>query len=64
MDNLVRGDRVELVHTDDIDTKLRPGDRGTFQRYGPDDGLSITWDSGSTLRMLPDEGDEVRKVFE
>jgi hypothetical protein len=62
MDDLKQGDRVELVHTDDDVTKLKPGDLGTFQRHGPDGGLSIAWDSGSNLRMLPDEGDVVRKV--
>ena len=30
-----RGDRVALEHTDDPDTRLRPGDEGTVTRYDP-----------------------------
>jgi hypothetical protein len=62
------GQRVELVHTSDTDTALRPGDRGRVTRvHDPDGGLAgpaihIVWDSGSTLAMLPDEGDVIRVV--
>ena len=28
-----RGDRIALEHTDDPDTRLRPGDEGTVTRY-------------------------------
>ena len=55
------GDRVALVRTDDPDTRLRPGDEGTVTRWNPAQGqLFIAWDSGSTLIMLPGEGDQVR----
>jgi len=58
-----RGDRVALEHTDDPDTRLRPGDEGTVTRYTPGLGqLDVNWDSGSTLSMLLDEGDRVRLV--
>jgi hypothetical protein len=58
-----RGDRVELVRTDDPDTRLRPGDQGTVTRWEPRQGrLFIDWDSGSALIMLSAEGDEVRLV--
>jgi hypothetical protein len=33
-----RGDRVALEHTDDPDTRLRPGDEGTVTRYDPKPG--------------------------
>ena len=57
------GDRVALVHTDDPDTRLRPGDEGTVTRYDPKLGqLGVQWDSGSTLSMLLDEGDRVRLI--
>ena len=58
-----RGDRVALEHTDDPDTRLRPGDEGTVTRYDPKPGqLDVRWDSGSTLSMLLDDGDRVRLV--
>lgn len=55
------GTRIILVHTSDPYTELRPGDAGTVSGTGPDAGqLFVNWDSGSTLIMLPDEGDQVR----
>ena len=58
-----RGDRVALEHTDDPDTRLRPGDEGTVTRYAPGLGqLDVHWDSGSTLSMLLNEGDRVRLI--
>jgi hypothetical protein len=61
------GTRVELVCTNDPLTELRPGDRGRVTRLqqghplvGP--AIHILWDSGSTLAMLPDEGDVIRVV--
>ncbi len=62
------GDRVELVFTSDPCTRLRPGDRGTvtgiFQTPSdaPDVQVHIAWDGGSTLAMLPGEGDQLRKL--
>jgi len=56
-----RGDRVALVRTDDPDTRLRPGDQGTVIRWDPAQSqLHIRWDCGSSLSMLPGEGDQVR----
>jgi len=58
-----RGDRIALEHTDDPDTRLRPGDEGTVTRYHA--GLSqldVNWDSGSTLSMLLNDGDRVRLI--
>jgi len=58
-----RGDRVALVATDDPDTRLRPGDQGTVTRWDPaQEQLHVRWDSGSTLSMLPGEGDQVRLI--
>ena len=58
-----RGDRVALEHTDDPHTRLRPGDEGTVTRYDPKLGqLDVSWDSGSTLSMLLDDGDRVRLI--
>jgi hypothetical protein len=49
------GDRVELVFTSDPYTRLRPRD-------APDVQVNVAWDSGSTLSMLPDAGDRLRKL--
>lgn len=57
------GDRVELEHTDDPHTRLRPGDRGSVRRYDDIQGvLDIRWDSGSALSMCLHDGDRVRMV--
>jgi hypothetical protein len=62
------GDRVELIFTNDPYTQLRPGDRGTVTgifrtpRDAPDVQVHVAWDSGSTLTMLPDAGDQLRKL--
>ncbi|MFB7742458.1 DUF4314 domain-containing protein [Streptomyces sp. NPDC056132] len=56
-----RGDRVALVHTTDPHTSLTEGDEGTVRRYDTTLAqLSVAWDSGSTLSLLLDDGDEVR----
>jgi uncharacterized protein DUF4314 len=56
-----RGDRIALVRTDGPATRLRPGDQGTVTRWDPAlSQLDVRWDSGSTLSMLPGEGDQVR----
>jgi hypothetical protein len=58
-----RGDRIALVHTDDPDTQLVPGDEGTVTRYHAGLGqLDVNWDSGSTLSMLLGDGDQVRLI--
>jgi hypothetical protein len=58
------GDRVELVATTDPFTDLRPGDRGTVTgvRGFPEPTIDIHWDDGSTLSILPDAGDRIRKL--
>ncbi|MGW3657157.1 DUF4314 domain-containing protein [Streptomyces sp. NPDC005151] len=54
------GQRVALVITTDPHTELRPGDEGTVRSYNPAlQQLNVTWDSGSRLSMLLDDGDEV-----
>jgi Domain of unknown function (DUF4314) len=58
------GDRVELVATDDPYTRLRPGDRGTVTgvREVPEPTIHVQWDNGSTLSVLPEAGDHIRKL--
>lgn len=55
------GDRVELIHTSDPDTKLRSGDTGTVQRQ-VGNVVHIEWDGGSRLSMCLDAGDQIRLV--
>lgn len=57
MDKSNEGRRVELIHTDDPYTKLRPGAKGTYQfcldqEGAMEDQHHIKWDSGSTLSLL------------
>lgn len=56
MDRSNAGRRVELIHTDDPYTKLRPGDRGTYEYCLVQETIenqhSIKWDSGSSLMLL------------
>jgi Domain of unknown function (DUF4314) len=58
------GDRVELVATNDPFTDLRRGDRGTVTgvRGFPEPTIDVQWDGGSTLSILPDTGDRIRRL--
>ncbi|MGI5180149.1 DUF4314 domain-containing protein [Dactylosporangium sp. CA-152071] len=57
------GDRVELVSTTDVLTKLRPGDRGVVTRFDLERQMVyIDWDGGSKLSMCLDAGDEIRTI--
>lgn len=61
-----RNDRIKLVRTSDPYTELRPGDEGTvlFVRHVEGFGwnVDVSWDSGSSLSLLPDVGDEFEVV--
>ena len=58
-----RGIRIALVRIDDPDTRLQPGDEGTVTGWDPAQGqLSVNWDSGSSLSIVPGEGDQVRVI--
>lgn len=60
-----QGDRIELVATSDPVTRLRPGDQGTVLRHRrtlDGDVVSVRWDTGSSLSMLLDEGDQIRRL--
>lgn len=59
------GKRVEFVHSSDPYTKLKKGDLGTIKFEVENDfawSVSIDWDCGSSLSMLPLEGDSYRVV--
>jgi len=65
LDESNKGKRVELIHTDDPYTKLRPGDKGTYQfllkQTNPKENEHhIDWDSGSNLSMIPGLGDRFK----
>jgi len=47
------GDRVELIHTDDTMTKLKPGSKGTVTEVDEDQELIwVKWDNGEKLALL------------
>lgn len=58
---IARGDRVELISTNDPDTRLRPGDQGTVMSIDSMGTVHVRWDNGSTLGMIPNE-DRIRKI--
>ncbi len=56
-------DRIELVHTDDKFTNLKPGDKGTVNGINSLPGLTqiwVSWDSGSSLALI--EGTDRYKI--
>jgi hypothetical protein len=53
-----KGKKVELIYTSDPYTKLKPGDKGTYQySYKNLDRIqhSIQWDNGSSLSLISGE---------
>ena len=46
------GTRVELIYMDDPYSKLEAGDQGTITAVDPLGDLEVTWDSGSTLKLI------------
>jgi len=56
IDRFNNGRRVELVHTDDKWTKLKPGDKGTYEymiwQPSGKHQHSIKWDDGSNLMLV------------
>lgn len=48
------GKRVMLVYMDDKHTKLKSGDMGTAEDYDDIGQLHVSWDSGSSLALIPD----------
>jgi len=56
------GDRVALVHCADEYTRLRPGEVGTVSFVDSVGTVHVDWDSGSTLGMVAEAGDRIRKV--
>lgn len=47
------GTRIELDHTNDEYTNLRPGDQGTVTFIDALGTVAVNWDSGSTLGLIP-----------
>jgi hypothetical protein len=48
-----KGDRVELIHTDDSMTKLEKGAKGTVAKIEDEQELIwIKWDNGEKLALL------------
>ena len=53
--------RVQLVHTDDDITELKPGDLGTVLFVDDNNTVHIKWDNGELLGML-DGKDKIQSV--
>jgi hypothetical protein len=51
------GRRIRLDYTSDPYTTLRAGDEGVIDFIDDIGTLSVKWDNGSSLGLLPDEGD-------
>lgn len=47
------GDPVELVHTDDEHTQLKPGDHGIIAHIDAVGTVHVQWENGSCLGMIP-----------
>lgn len=66
MTEFKRGDRVRLIFTDDEWTNLKPGATGTVQGIskgpGGEDIISMLWDDGSRLAIIPESGDQIEKL--
>ena len=54
--SIEQGTRIRLVHTDDLFTRLRPGDEGTVMgsrvEFGDVLMVDVSWDDGSSLRLI------------
>jgi hypothetical protein len=51
--NVKKGDRIELIHTDDTMTKLEKGAKGTVSKVEIDQDLVwVKWDNGENLALL------------
>jgi hypothetical protein len=55
------GDRVALVHCTDTATRLKAGDLGTVRRVDSLGTIHVDWDSGSTLGIILEAGDRIRR---
>ena len=51
------GVRVRFISSTDPYTKLREGDEGIITGEDSLGTIHINWDNGSTLGMIPSEGD-------
>lgn len=60
-----KGDRIELVYTNDRYTDLKPGDQGTVTGVNTTSlgtQIFIKWDSGSGLMLVPETGDRWKVI--
>jgi hypothetical protein len=59
-----QGDRVRLVSTTDIRTRLQPGTEGTVTFIDAVGTVHVAWDDGSTLGMVHAAGDRFEVIHE
>ena len=56
------GTRVKLIHTNDPYTKLKPGVEGTVRLVDLFGTVQVSWDDGSNLGMIPEDGDRFQAL--
>ena len=56
------GTRVELIHMDDMYSKLQPGDKGTVRCVDDMGTIHVRWDCGSSLGVV--YGEDSCRVIE
>jgi hypothetical protein len=49
-----KGQKVQLVFTDDSHTLLKPGDQGIVQYVDDIGTVFVKWDDGSSLGLIPE----------
>lgn len=55
MEEVIKGDRVMLIHMDDKYSNLTIGDKGTCRGVDDIGNILMNWDNGSTLSLIPGE---------
>lgn len=56
--------RVELIHTNDAHTALKPGERGTITFIDDLGTVFVNWDNGDRLGVVESAGDRIRLLTE
>lgn len=59
---VIAGDRVRLLYTNDIFTRLQPGAEGTVMLIDVMGTIHVNWDSGSSLGLVVEDGDRYEKI--
>lgn len=61
--NLI-GKRVRLQYTNDMYTRLRPGDEGVVDFIDDFGTVHVSWENGSSMGLITSEGDRFTVIQE